>query len=156
MIRRCPNVLTMIVLMLGVFLSCPAQSDKGRKNQGAKEFEKLESYTIRNQTVSYYRISPDLSREELIKTARKICDKESDGRFIVVLILIDDNSGLASYISYAKRLSHGDMRAKPPKIWVDKHLIANAQKTIGGGWMLSESDGSKEIVYLEPKLPEKK
>ncbi len=142
--------------MLFVSLSCIAQPDKGHKNQGAGKFEKLESYTIKGRTVSYYRIPADLSREELVKTARKICDVESDKRLIVELILIDDISGLAKYINYAKRASNGDSHAMPPKVWTDKHIIANAQKTMNDGWMLYESNGYVEIVYLEPKLPEKK
>ena len=156
MIRKGPNLLTMLALMLGVVLSCTAQTDKGHKDLGAKGFEKVETYTIRGRTVSYYRIPADLSREELVKTARKICDIESPGRLTAVfLILIDDVSGLARYVNWAKRASNGDTKAKPPKIWADKHIIANAQNTMNGGWMLYESNGYKEIAYLEPKTEKK-
>ena len=65
MIRKSPNMLTMLALVLGVFLSCTAQTNKGHKNQGAGTFEKLDGYTIRGRTVSYYRIPADLSREGL-------------------------------------------------------------------------------------------
>ncbi len=146
----------MLALVLGVILSCTAQTNKGHKNQGAGTFEKLDGYTIMGRTVSYYRIPADLSREGLVEISRKICDSESDGRLIVQLILIDDDSGLARYVKWAKRASDGDTKAKPPKIWVDKHIIANAQKTMSGGWMLYETNGYKEIVYLAPKVPEKK
>ncbi|MEP6787803.1 MAG: hypothetical protein ABJB40_05185, partial [Acidobacteriota bacterium] len=117
MISKATILLTTLALMLGVSLTCTAQTDKGHKNQGTKGFEKLESYTIRNRTVSYYRIPAGLSREELVKTARKICDSESDKRLIVVLIMVDEVSGLAKYINYARRASGGDTHAKPPKLW---------------------------------------
>ncbi len=150
MIRKGLYLLTMVVLLLGAFLSCTAQSHKG---QDAKKFKKLESYTIGSRTVSYYKIAAHLSREELVKTAGKICDSESPGGRVVAitLIFIDDVSGLRKYITWAKRASNGDDRAKPPKVWTEKHLIANAQNTMNGGWMLYENNGFKEIAYLEPK-----
>ena len=150
MIRKGLYLITIVVLLLGGFLSCTAQS---QKDQDAKKFKRLDSYTVGSRTVSYYKIPAHLSREELVKMARKICDSESDGRLIVYLIFIDDVSGLRKYVTWAKRASNGDTHAKPPKVWVDKHLIANAQKTMNGGWMLYESNGYKEIVYLEPKTP---
>jgi hypothetical protein len=149
-----PNLFISLVFVICIALSCVAQSK--HPAAAAASFKKLEGYTIRGYNVTYYRIPAHLSREDLVKITRKICDAETDRRLVVQLILVDDISGLAKYIDWAKRASNGDETAKMPTVWADKHIIANVQKTLKGGWLLYESYGYKEIAVLEPKGAEKK
>src|SRR4051812_7662010 len=100
-----PNLFISLAFVICVALSCAGQSGK---HQSAASFKKLEGYTIRGYNVTYYRIPAHLSREDLVKTARKICDAETDRRLVVQLILVDDISGLARYIDWAKKTSSGD------------------------------------------------
>lgn len=141
------NFTLIILLFLGAVLAC--------SNSGARNFkaatanvqtnEKLETYTLRGIKFSYYKIPADLSREDLIKTAREIHRSEPDAN----LILVDDVSQIAEYINYAQAFAKNDFEAKLPKEWADKHIVANAQKLVSGKWQLYEGYGYREIAELE-------
>ncbi len=90
-------------------------------------------------------IPPGLNRAELIKTAQKLHDDEPNTN----LILVDDESGLADYVEYAKAASKGNMEAEMPKEWADKHIVGNVQKWMSGEWFLCESNGYEKIAALE-------
>lgn len=105
---------------------------------------KLDTYTIRGFTFSYYLIPTGLSREELIATAQELHDAEPEAQ----LLLVDDDSQVQDYITYVKEISRGNEEAKLPKEWADKHIVANLQKLMSGKWMLYESNGYKEIALL--------
>jgi hypothetical protein len=87
-----------------------------------------------------------LKGDELIETAQRIHDQESDTQ----LILIDDDSQMADYIAYAKAISgQGEIDKPMPAEWADKHIIANVQKYMSGKFVLCEGNGSKEIADLK-------
>jgi hypothetical protein len=115
------------------------------KQETVKKNRKLDSYTLRGLTFSYYLIPAGLSRDELIKTAQEIHQGEPDAQ----LVLVDDEAGLQDYISYAKAISQGNSDAKLPREWADKHIVANLQKLMSGKWMLYEGYGYKEIGELK-------
>lgn len=77
--------------------------------------------------------------------ARTVHDGEADAQ----LILVDDDSGLAEYVNYAKRFSKGETTAELPKEWAERHIAANMQKYPSGKYNLCESYGSVEIAELE-------
>lgn len=106
---------------------------------------KLDTYTVKGFTFSYYLIPAGLSREELIATAQELHDAEPEAQ----LILVDDDSQVQDYITFAKELSRGNDEAKAPKEWADKHIVANLQKLMSGKFMLCESNGSEEIAILK-------
>lgn len=106
---------------------------------------RAESYEIKGFKFTYYLIPKDLNREALIETAQKLHDAEPDRH----LILIDDESGLADYVNYAKEFSKGNPEAEYPKAWVDEHIIANVQKNMDGSWNLNESNGYEKIAKLD-------
>lgn len=106
---------------------------------------RLDSYTVRGFKFSYYLIPAGLSREELIATARELHDAEPDAQ----LVLVDDDSQVQEYITYAKEVSQGNADAKLPQEWADNHIVANLQKLMSGKWMLYKSNGYEEIGLLE-------
>jgi hypothetical protein len=115
------------------------------KQETEKKPRKLDSYTLRGLTFSYYLIPAGLSRDELIKTAQEIHASEPDAQ----LILVDDESGVKDYVAYAKGMSQGNQDVKLPKEWADKHIVANLQKLMSGKWMLYEGYGYNEIGELK-------
>ena len=131
------------------------RNEAGSNNQGSgttqskqetgKLPRKLDGYTLRGLTFSYYLIPAGLSRDELMKTAQEIHQGEPDAQ----LILVDDESGVGDYIAYAKGVSQGNQDVKLPKEWADKHIVANLQKFMSGKWMLYEGYGYKEIGELK-------
>lgn len=139
-----------LLLSLGLFwivvLGCSLNDKTSPSEQDNKRAaQRLESYTLRSFKFSYYLIPSALSREELIAMAREIHETEPDAQ----LVLVDDDSQLQDYITYAKEVSQGKEDAKLPKEWADRHIIANLQKLMGGTWMLYEGNGFKEIVEFK-------
>lgn len=155
MVRNRVNLLLIIILYAGLVLACNLggenRNDAGgnsnqtgtsnAKQESGKLPRKLDSYTLRGLTFSYYLVPAGLSRDELLKTAKEIHDTEPNAQ----LILVDDEAGVKDYIAYAKGTSQGDESAKLPKEWADKHIVANLQRLMSGKWMLYESYGYKEI-----------
>ena len=107
--------------------------------------EKLESYEVRGLQFVYYRIPSGLGREDLIKTTAAIHKMEGDAQ----IILVDDDSGLADYISYTKAVSSGNYNVDLPAEWASRHIIANVQRYTSGKFVLCEGYGYKEIAELE-------
>jgi hypothetical protein len=149
------NSLLGLVLFLVVALGCKPSSNTNNSNQqgnapavaqesGTKN-RRLDSYTIKGFKFSYYLIPAGLSRDDLIATAQELHDADPDAQ----LILVDDDSQVQEYITYAKGLSQGNDEAKPPTEWADKHIVANLQKLMSGKFMLCESNGSVEIAILK-------
>ena len=106
---------------------------------------KLDGYSVRGFKFSYYLVPAGLTHEELIATAQAIHDQEPDTQ----LILVDDDSQVAEYVSYARDISKGNMEAKLPKEWAENHIVGNVQKYLSGKWMLCESNGYREIAELK-------
>jgi hypothetical protein len=154
------NLLLVIALCIGFALACKAggenRNEAGSNSQGSgttqskqetdKNPRRLDGYTLRGLTFSYYLIPGGLSRDELMKTAQEIHRGEPDAQ----LILVDDEAGVQDYIAYAKAMSQpGNSDVKLPKEWADKHIVANLQKLMSGKWMLYEGYGYKEIGELK-------
>ena len=141
------NFLLALALFLGIGLACANSGDKAVKNElkNVPANKKLESYTLRGIKFSYYKIPPNLKKEDLIKTAQEIHRIEPDAHFI----LVDDEAQIAEYINYAQAFGKNDFDVKLPKEWADKHIVANAQKLVSGKWQLYEGYGYKEITDLE-------
>jgi hypothetical protein len=144
-----------LVLFLAVALGCNLGGGSNNNNsngntpavgqESGTRHRRLDSYTLRGFKFSYYLIPAGLSREELIATAQELHDAEPDAQ----LVLVDDDSQVQDYITYAKEVSQGNEDAKLPKEWADKHIVANLQKLVSGKWMLYESNGYKEIALLK-------
>jgi len=149
------NSLIGLVMFLVVALGCNLGSGNNNNNSNgnapavAQESgtrpRRLDTYTLRGFKFAYYLIPEGLSREELIATAQELHDAEPDAQ----LVLVDDDSQVQEYITYAKEVSQGNAEAKLPKEWADKHIVANLQKLVGGKWMLYESNGYREIALLK-------
>jgi hypothetical protein len=149
------NLLIILALIFCVALGC--SSDKstsatpiGEKVKASTELnikpKRLESYTVRGFKFSYYLVPKNLNNEELIKTAQEVRNQEQDAQ----LILVDDDSGLAEYVNYAKEISKGNHAdAKMPKEWANEHIVGNVQKYLSGKWMLCEGNGYREIAELK-------
>lgn len=141
------NLLIVLALLLGIGLACSAgeNNEIGTKNDAKTEAsekpKKLESYSFKGLKFSYYLIEKDLSREDLMATVREIHEQEPDAQ----LILVDDASGVADYVNYAKGVSTGRTDVELPKEWADKHIVANLQKFLSGKWMLYKGYGYEEI-----------
>jgi hypothetical protein len=107
---------------------------------------KLESYSIKGIKFVYFKIPAGLKKAELIETAQKLHEQEADTQ----LILVDDDSQLADYISYVKAISgQGELDKPLPADWADKHIVANVQKYTSGKFVLCEGNGSIEITELK-------
>jgi hypothetical protein len=153
--RKGFKLLLVVALCLGFGLACKMSGENrngaggnssqggtgGTKQETAKLPRKLDGYTLRGLTFSYYLIPAGLSQDELLKTAREIHASEPEAQ----LILVDDDSGVQDYVAYAKGLSQGNQDVKLPKEWADKHIVANLQRLMSGKWMLYEGYGYKEI-----------
>jgi hypothetical protein len=150
-----------ITILISVSLSC---SSAGTNETGAnKQNEtfnapqpsrvgppakpaKLDSYAIKGIKIAYYRITPGLKKEELIETGQSLHELEPDTQ----VIMVDDDSELAAYISFAKAISGvGELEKPLPKDWADKHIIANIRKYTSGKFVLCEGNGSIEIAELK-------
>lgn len=147
------NLLLILSLFIIVGLGCKPSaktesvSVSKRSSSLHEDSPKLDEYSIKGFRFVYYKVQPDLDRAELIKTAQKLHNLEPDAQ----LLLVDDDSHLKDYITYAKAASGaGDVdKSELPKEWADKHIIANVQKYIGGKFVLCEGNGYKEIAELE-------
>jgi hypothetical protein len=141
------NLLIVLALLLGISLACGSDKNNESSETGDVKTEtsgkpkKLESYSFKGLKFSYYLIAKDLSREELIAAAKEIHEQEPDAQ----LILVDDASGVADYVNYAKGISTGKTDVELPKEWADKHIVANLQKFLSGKWMLYKGYGYEEI-----------
>ncbi len=120
------------------------QAEEKRETSG-QATQKLESYEIKGFKFAFYKIKADLSRDELIKTAKEIHEQEADTQ----LVLVDDDTKVSEYISYAKAVSSGKTDQEMPKDWADKHIVANVQKYMNGRWVLCEGYGYTEIADLK-------
>lgn len=148
------RIAAIVITLLGIGLACLSCSDSGgvkqpARNPGAvKESgmkpHRLDSYTIKGMTFTYYLIPAGLGREELIATAQALHDIEPNAQ----LILVDDRTQLQDYINYVKEFSRGNTEAYYPLEWAKRHVIANLQKYVSGKWMLCEGVGANEIAEL--------
>lgn len=154
MSRKGLNLLLVIALCVGFGLACKMGGENRNENggggnagtkQAAKLPRKVDGYTLRGLTFSYYLIPAGLSRDDLVKTAQEIHVSEPEAQ----LILVDDESGVADYVAYAKGMSQGNQDVKLPKEWADKHIVANLQRLMSGKWMLYEGYGYKEIGEIK-------
>lgn len=140
------NFLLVTALVLGIALACDLSDSKSRADiKPVAKNQKLETYTIKGLKFSYYKIPAGLSRAELIKTATELHAGEPDAQ----LILVDDDSGVAGYVKYAKEISSGNYDGEMPKEWADQHIVANLQKYMSGKFMLCEGRGSREIAEIQ-------
>jgi len=150
--QRCIG--TVVVILLGLSLACGPSSNSGGSKQPARESEavkepeakpqRLDSYTIKGMTFTYYLIPAGLSREDLIATAQGLHDFEPNAQ----LILVDDRAELQNYINYAKEFSRGNTEAYYPLEWAKRHVTANLQKFVSGKWRLCEGVGVNEIAEI--------
>ncbi len=137
-------------LVIGIGLACCSEKNNptGGKDDPEKEAsntpKRLETYSIKGLTFSYYLIPKGLSQTELIAAAKEIHEQEPDAQ----LLLVDDESGVRDYINYAKGISEGKTDVELPKEWADQHIIANLQKFLSGKWMLYKGNGYEEIGEL--------
>lgn len=143
------NLFLVLPLLLFTVLGCSnvaKNGETGSKPGDANRPAKLTSYSIKGIKFAWYKVPAGLKGDELIATAQKIHDQESDTQ----LILIDDDSQMADYIAYAKAISgQGEIDKPMPAEWADKHIIANVQKYMSGKFVLCEGNGSKEIADLK-------
>ncbi|MEZ5424715.1 MAG: hypothetical protein R2747_00495 [Pyrinomonadaceae bacterium] len=145
------NRLIVSFLLLTIGLACsqeksaPKDEKDGSRTETAGKPKKLESYSFKGLTFSYYLIPGGLGREELLATAKEIHEGEPDAQ----LILVDDETGLSDYIEYAKGVSAGKADVELPKEWADRHIIANLQKFLSGKWMLYKGYGYEEIGEIK-------
>jgi hypothetical protein len=154
------HLFLMLFLLLAAGLACsslgdneknkdkPANETSSRDSGSAKAGKprKLDSYSIKGIKFVYFMIPVGLTRAELIDTAQKLHQQEPDAQ----LILVDDDSELADYVSYAKAISgQGELDKPQPVEWADKHIIANVQKYMNGRFVLCEGNGSAEITDLK-------
>jgi hypothetical protein len=142
------KILIVLTLAFCLNLACStsdAQEIKIKTTTSSLRTEKLESYTLRGNKFSYYKIPNGLPKEDLIKTARTIHAAEPEAN----LILVDDTTQVDEYIKYAQAFGKNDFNAELPKEWADKHIIANVQKLVSGKWQLCEGYGYREIADLE-------
>jgi hypothetical protein len=149
------NLLIILALILSIGIACSSDKNSsatvvGEKIKASTEIntkpKRLESYTVRGFKFSYYLVPKNLNNEELIQTAQEIRNQESDAQ----LILVDDDSGLAEYVNYAKEISKGNhVESKMSKEWANEHIVGNVQKYLSGKWMLCEGNGYREIAELK-------
>ena len=143
------NLLLILPLLLFLALACSnlaKNSETGSKSADPGKPAKLETYSIKGIKFAWYKVPAGLKGDDLIATAQKIHDQEPDTQ----LILVDDDSEMADYISYAKAISgQGEIDKPMPAEWADKHIIANVQKYMRGKFVLCEGNGSKEIADLK-------
>lgn len=138
------SFLLAIALLFSIGLAC-GKDEEEPKQKSESKVQKLETYTIKGLTFSYYRVPAGQSREELIATAQEIHNNEPNAQ----LVLVDDDSQLKDYVNYVQEVSKGNTDVKLPKEWADKHIIANVQKYMSGKWMLLQGYGYKEIAALK-------
>lgn len=150
-----------LTVLLSFGLACSNLSDNSTSNsknantskpspestkQSGSASSKLDSYTIKGVKFAYFKIPSGLKESELIETAQKLHEQEPDTQ----LILVDDESELKDYISYAKAISgQGEIDKPMPAEWADKHIIANVQKYMSGKFVLCKGNGSSEIADLK-------
>ncbi len=142
------NVLLVLALIIGFGSACSFDLGKTPVDSevNLEKFPKmLDSYEIKGFKFAYYQIPQGLEKEKLIKVAQAIHEQENDTQ----LILVDDDSKVAEYITYVKALSIGEVSDPIPQEWADKHIVANVQKYMNGRWVLCESNGSAEIADLK-------
>ncbi|MEP6947594.1 MAG: hypothetical protein ABJA02_16865 [Acidobacteriota bacterium] len=158
------NIFTHLCVVAALMLSgwsCSNVGDNSRSNDKPSNLSKpepteaapvavspvkLQTYSIKGIKFAYYRIDAGLRKEQLIATAQHIHQQEPDTQ----IILVDDDSQLADYISYVKAISGVGKLEKPlPVEWADKHIIANVQKQTSGKFVLCEGNGSIEITDLK-------
>jgi hypothetical protein len=140
-------------LVLGLaFWSCADKGpvkppDGGRAAQKTAEArtERLESYTIKGMTFTYYRIPAGLGREDLIAAAQALHSAEPKAQ----LILVDETSHLQEYINYAREFSLGNTEAYFPTDWAKDHVVANVQKFMSGKYKLCRGIGVDEMADLK-------
>jgi hypothetical protein len=139
-------------MLLIIGLGCASSGENAEKNihaetknQQKEEPKKLDRYTLRGIVFVYYKIPAGLDQEELIEVAQTLHDEEPAAQ----LILVDDDSKVAEYIDYAKKISTGDAETRMPKEWADKHIVANVQKYMSGKFVLCLGRGFEEIAELK-------
>jgi len=111
--------LTAIFLLGCALLACDASTKKQKKASSDDDDEprkpkasqtsiasagkaaKLDEYTIKGIQFVYFKIPAGLSREQLIETAQKLHEQEPKAQ----LVLVDDDSKLKAYVTYAPRPS---------------------------------------------------
>jgi hypothetical protein len=144
-----------VTLFLALGLACWSCADKspvkppvgGRAAQKTAEAqtERLESYTIKGMTFTYYRIPTGLGREDLLAAAQALHSAEPKAQ----LILVDDASHLQEYINYAQEFSRGNTEAYFPTDWAKNHVVANVQKFMSGKYKLCRGIGVDEMADLK-------
>ena len=154
------NLLIGLAFLLATALACsdvgdgtengdkPASGPKAKDTRAstADAPAKLDSYTIKGIKFAYFKIPAGLEKDDLIATAQKLHEREPDAQ----LILVDDDSELADYVTYVKAISgQGEIDKPLPLEWADKHIVANVQKYMSGKFVLCEGYGSKEIAELK-------
>jgi len=143
------SLLIVLPMLLFVAIGCSETAktnETGAKPADTNKPARLDGYSIKGIKFAWYKVPAGLKGDEIIATAQKIHDQESDTQ----LILIDDDSQMADYIAYAKAISgQGEIDKPMPAEWADKHIIANVQNYMSGKFVLCEGNGSKEIADLK-------
>ncbi len=84
------NLLIIVALLLGIGLACGSENTRENgektdtKSETAGKPKKLESYSFKGLTFSYYLIKKDLSRKELIAVVGEIHAQEPDAQLILL------------------------------------------------------------------------
>lgn len=125
--------------------TAPAEEPAAAAQQPATGATRLDTYTLRGLTFSYYLIPAGLDDDGVLETARRIHQGEPEAQ----LLLVDDDSMVKEYIAWAKASSVGDGSVEMPTEWADEHIVANLQKMLGGGWMLCRGNGYEEMGRLD-------
>ena len=138
-----------LALVFGIALACSFDSGNVSQNHMPLKEEdfpkKLETTEIKGFKFAYYLIPKNLSREELIKVAQEIHDREHDTQ----LILVDDESKVTEYIEFVKDLNSEKSNKNFPRHWAESHIVANVQKYMNGRWVLCKGYGFEEIADLK-------
>lgn len=152
---RQSHIVAVGVVFFGVslaFWSCSYSGENkqpDRNSEAAKDSERkpqrLDSYTIKGMTFTYYLIPSGLRPEELIAAAQALHHGEPKAQ----LILVDDTQQLKDYIHYAKEFSRGNLDAYFPTEWAKQHVIANVQKFMSGKYKLCRGIFVDEIADLK-------
>lgn len=121
-------------------------SAEGKKSSSDTP-QKIGGYHYQRFDYSVYLISPDLSAEELTKTAQKLHDKEPEA----FLVLVDDDAKAEQYITYHEQAEEGTTEVEFPREWADEHIAASVIMFLEGEkkWYLTKGYGYEKIAELK-------
>lgn len=143
------NFLLVFILGLGVGLAFNLAKVKSFSLNTTRQVKnidgRIDGYNFLGTEFAYYKIPANLSREELIVTAKKLHELEPDAN----LVLVDDDSKVRHYIKFAQLVNPGYNDVEMPRDWAEKHIVANVQRHTNGKIVLCEGYGYKQIAELK-------